>query len=206
MSTLTLFGQSLLIGFSIAAPVGPIGLLTIQRSLNIGARAGLATGLGAACADAVYGAVGAFGVAWLINALTSMRQPLAMLGGAYLLWMAYGLVRAPQTRDAAAATAASAGDWSYFSGTFVLTLANPATIFSFIAIFGSMAGSAGVVSPRTMVLGVLLGSALWWFLLSGLVGRLRERFDARWRTRVSLLSATILAGFAVWQMVVALRT
>ena len=65
-----------------------------------------------------------------------------------------------------------------FASTFVLTLSNPATIFSFIAIFGSMAGRAGSSSPALMVLGVLIGSALWWLMLSSAVGRLRERFDA----------------------------
>ena len=205
MDTLLLFAQSLLIGLSIAAPVGPIGLLTIQRSLNFGSRAGLATGLGAAFADAVYGAVGAFGVAWLIDTLNAVRLPLAFFGGAYLLWMALGLLRAAPVDVAVANTGSAAGYWRYFGGTFLLTLANPSTIFSFIAIFGAMAGANRVVSPWTMVLGVLIGSAIWWFLLSGLVGLSRERFDARWRRRVSLVSATILVGFAVWQLVLALR-
>lgn len=196
---LALFAQSLLIGFSIAAPVGPIGLLTIQRSLQFGSQAGLATGLGAAAADAVYGAVGAFGVAWLIQTLTALRLPLALFGAAYLLWMAFGLVRAPRAQRAAGG-GAPAGNWRYFGGTFLLTLANPATVFSFIAIFGAMAGGAAVVSPWTMVLGVFIGSALWWLLLSGLVGLLRERFDAAWRRRVNLLSAAVLAGFALWQL------
>ena len=82
------FGQALLIGLSIAAPVGPIGLLVIQRTLARGAAVGLATGLGAAVADALYGAVGAFGVSTLIRALQAARVPLALLGGAFLLWLA----------------------------------------------------------------------------------------------------------------------
>jgi len=88
------FLKAMLIGVSIAAPVGPIGLLTIQRSLQLGPRAGLATGLGAAVADALYGAVGAYGVHALIQALTAARLPLALGGGAYLLWMALQLLRA----------------------------------------------------------------------------------------------------------------
>ncbi|HEX6018762.1 MAG TPA: LysE family transporter, partial [Burkholderiaceae bacterium] len=86
-----------------------------------------------------------------------------------------------------------------FAGTFVLTLSNPATIVSFIAVFGAMAGRAKVTSPPLMVAGVLIGSALWWLLLSTVVGRLRERFDAHWRRRVNLASALVLAGFALWQ-------
>jgi threonine/homoserine/homoserine lactone efflux protein len=200
MELLAVFASSLLIGLSIAAPVGPIGLLTIQRSLEHGPRAGLATGLGAAAADAVYGAVGAYGVSWLIGALVAARLPLALFGGAFLLWMAWGLVRAPVAERAAAVAPARNG-WQYFATTFVLTLSNPATIISFIAVFGALAGRSAVAAPGTMVLGVLIGSALWWLFLASAVGRLRERFDARWRRRINLASAAILAGFALWQLV-----
>ncbi len=79
-------------------------------------------------------------------------------------------------------------------------MSNPATILSFIAIFGAMAGRLVITSPWTMVLGVLLGSALWWLLLSAAVGRLRGRFDVHWRRRVNAASALLLAGFAVWQL------
>lgn len=198
-ATAALFVQSLLIGFSIAAPVGPIGLLTIQRTLQLGPRAGLATGLGAAVADAVYGAVGAFGVTLLIDAMTAARLPLAVGGAAFLLWLAYATWRSPVTEHAAQVRGGS-DLLRCFAGTFVLTLSNPATILSFIAVFGALAGRLAVASPWTMVLGVLLGSALWWLLLSAVVGRLRERFDVRWRTRVNALSALLLAGFALWQL------
>jgi threonine/homoserine/homoserine lactone efflux protein len=219
-----LFGQSLLIGLSIAAPVGPIGLLTIQRTLQLGSAAGLATGLGAAAADAVYGAVGAYGVTTLIRALTAARLPLAIGGGVFLLWMAWSIWRTPVAQQAAQVSAArppegtdaplrgAANEVSVgavrssgsaltrcFAGTFVLTLSNPATILSFIAVFGAMAGRTAVTSPAVMVGGVLLGSALWWLLLSTVVGRLRERFDAHWRRRVNLMSALVLAAFALWQ-------
>jgi threonine/homoserine/homoserine lactone efflux protein len=194
-----LFAQSLLIGFSIAAPVGPIGLLTIQRTLNQGPAAGLATGMGAAVADAAYGAVGAFGVTVLIQMLTAARLPLAIGGAAFLLWMAWSIWRAPVAERAALASGGS-DLLRCFAGTFVLTLSNPATILSFIAVFGALAGRLQVASPWTMVFGVLIGSALWWLLLSVVVGRLRERFDTRWRRRINVASAVVLAGFALWQV------
>ena len=199
MEQLHVFATALLIGLSIAAPVGPIGLLTIQRSLEQGPRAGLATGLGAAAADAVYGAVGAYGVSWLIEALVAARMPLALFGSAFLLWMAWRLLRAPVAATAAA-TAPAGNAWQYFGGTFVLTLSNPTTIVSFIAIFGAMAGRAQVSAPLAMVLGVLLGSAAWWLFLSSIVGRLRGSFDSRWRRRINWLSAAVLGGFALWQL------
>jgi len=199
------FFKAMLIGVSIAAPVGPIGLLTIQRSLQLGPRAGLATGLGAAVADAIYGAVGAYGVHALIQALTAARLPLALGGGSYLLWMALQLLRAP-VGSAAAQAGKPASAWCHFGSTLLLTLANPATIFSFIAIFGALAGSGAAASPAAMVAGVFIGSAFWWLLLSSGVGRLRGRFDARWQRRVNRLSAAVLGGFALWQLAQAAQT
>jgi threonine/homoserine/homoserine lactone efflux protein len=196
--TLNLFAQSLLIGLSIAAPVGPIGLLTIQRTLARGPAAGLATGLGAAAADAVYGAIGAFGVTALIAWLTGAKSVLALAGGAFMLWMAWTTWRAPVAERAADA-GAGRDLLRCFGGTFVLTLSNPATILSFIAVFGALAGRLQPSSPWPMIAGVLIGSALWWLALSTTVGRLRERFDLRWKRRVNQLSALLLAAFALWQ-------
>ena len=200
MEPLEVFVSSLLIGLSIAAPVGPIGVLTIQRSLDHGPRAGLATGLGAAAADAVYGAVGAFGVSWLIQALVAVRLPLTLFGAGFLLWMAWKLVRAPAVERTTSTTAAARSHWQYFAATFVLTLSNPATILSFVAIFGAMAGRSAVTTPGTMVLGVLIGSGLWWLFLSTIVGQLRDRFDVRWQRRIGLGSAAVLVTFALWQL------
>ena len=92
-----MFLESLWIGLAIAAPVGPIGLLVIQRTLQRGALVGLATGLGAALADGLYGAVGAFGVSWIIEALSGARVPLALGGGAFLLWLAWRIAHTPPT-------------------------------------------------------------------------------------------------------------
>lgn len=194
-----LFAQSALIGISIAAPVGPIGLLVIQRTLQRGALVGLSTGLGAALADAVYGAVGAYGVSGLIHWLQGMKLPLAVVGGAVLLWMAWRTWQAPVARESAV-VADARGLLAAFAGTFVLTLSNPATILSFIAIFGSFASRAAVNAPAVMVAGVLIGSALWWLLLSAGVSRLRARFDEQWQRRVNRCSAAVLAVFALWPL------
>jgi threonine/homoserine/homoserine lactone efflux protein len=196
------FLQALWIGLAIAAPVGPIGLLVIQRTLAHGRVVGLATGLGAAVADACYGAIGAFGVVVVMNALQASRVPLALFGGAMLLWLAWRSWSAAPTEQAAEVGAAP-GLWASFAATFALTLSNPATILSFIAIFGAMgarqAGPSSSMSPLPLVLGVLLGSALWWLLLSAVVARLRHRIGPEARRWVGRTSALLLAGFALWQ-------
>jgi threonine/homoserine/homoserine lactone efflux protein len=209
-----LFAQSLWIGVSIAAPVGPIGLLVIQRTLRHGRAVGLATGLGAAVADAAYGALGAFGVSALIAALQRARVPLALLGGAFLFWLAWRTWRAEAAaaEPVAAAPGAGAGTPGLagaFAGTVLLTLSNPATILSFVAIFGAMFGAAdaapSALAPGWMVAGVFIGSAAWWLALVAGVGALRQRFDARAQRLVGRISALMLAGFAAWQWAALLR-
>jgi threonine/homoserine/homoserine lactone efflux protein len=196
------FLQAVWIGLAIAAPVGPIGLLVIQRTLDHGRVVGLATGLGAAAADACYGAIGAFGVAVVMNALRAARVPLALCGGALLLWLAWRSWHAVPAERAADVQAAPRL-WSSFAATFALTLSNPATILSFIAIFGAMgarqSGPGHVFAPLPMVLGVLLGSALWWLVLSAAVARLRHHVGVRARRWVGRVSALLLAAFALWQ-------
>lgn len=204
-----LFLQSTLIGLSIAAPVGPIGVLVIQRTLDHGRAAGLATGLGAALADAVYGAIGAWGVRSLIDTLVGLKLWLGLFGGCFLLWMAWQIAHKAPKAATAAATPASrsppAALLRHVISTFVLTLSNPATILSFVAVFGALAGGAPAASPWLMVAGVLCGSALWWLLLSGGVARLRRRFDQRWQRRINLASAGLLSALALWQLSALLR-
>jgi threonine/homoserine/homoserine lactone efflux protein len=194
-----LFFQSALIGLSIAAPVGPIGLLTIQRTLDAGWRAGLATGMGAAAADTVYGAVGAFGATALIAWLVGAKTWLAVFGGLVLLRLAWSGWHQAAGNDAGAAPAPVPGLWTCFATTFVLTLSNPMTIVSFIAIFGAMSAQVAGGSPLVMVAGVFAGSALWWLALSIAVGRMRHAFRPAWRRAINRASALLLAGFALWQ-------
>lgn len=198
-AALPLFLQSMLIGLSIAAPVGQIGVLAIQRTLDHGRAAGLATGLGAAFADAVYGAIGAFGVTTMIAWLLGIKMWLGLFGAAFLLWLAWRIATKAVVRGAPGHPPPGTLV-RYVSGTFVLTLSNPTTILSFMAVFGALAGRAPAASPWAMVSGVLVGSALWWFILSGVVSALRDRFDERWQRAVNLCSAALLAGLALWQL------
>jgi threonine/homoserine/homoserine lactone efflux protein len=198
-SSAAFLAQSLLIGLSIAAPVGPIGLLTIQRSLDRGWAAGFATGMGAAVADGMYGAIGAFGVASVVTALVAARTWLTIAGVAFIAYLAWGMWR----REPAATAAhdgAPADLGRYFLGTLLLTLSNPLTILSFVAIFASMSRGFVGHSPWLMIFGVFAGSAIWWLGLSLGIGRLRERFDLRWRRRINRFSAALLLALALWQL------
>lgn len=196
-----LFLKSLFIGLSIAAPVGPIGLLCIQRTLAHGRTIGFLSGLGAALADACYGAIGALGVSAVIASMVAARVPLALGGAAFLAWMGIQLLRAPVATQARSAQDATTPLKAMLS-VFALTLANPMTILSFIAVFASVAtghvGGAGTAT--SMVLGVFLGSALWWLGLSTGVSMVRHKLSARAMQFINRLSGALLLGFAAYQL------
>lgn len=173
--------RGLCLGFSIAAPVGPIGLLVLKRSLEAGRVAGLACGLGAALADLIYGILAASGV----RMMAGYERPVAFAGGTFLLYLAWRTWRAPTANQAARAAGAAT--------TFALTISNPMTILAFAA----MVASAGAAAPTWFVAGVFAGSMLWWTILSSAAGWLGTRVSAN-STLLNRASALMLAAFGVW--------
>ena len=187
---LPIFLRGLIIGLSIAAPVGPIGVLCIRRTLAEGRAIGFASGLGAATADGLYGAVAAFGLSLVTIVLVEQRLWLQGIGGLFLCYLGWRTWTAVP-RMVTGSAASGGGLMAAWASTFALTLTNPTTILSFAAIFaglglGRAVGGYGPAS--TMVLGVFLGSAIWWLFLSVSVGLLRSSLTPerlRWINRVS---------------------
>ncbi len=191
--------KGFLIGFAIAAPVGPIGVLCIRRTLADGRLTGFLSGLGAASADMCYGAVAAFGITALRDFLTGQQFWLRLIGGIFLLYLGVRAFITRPTADPSSAKDARGLAGAYLS-TLGLTLTNPATIISFTFIFAGLRlgqTGTGFLGAALLVAGVFLGSAAWWLLLSGLVGLLRERFNAAWMTWVNRIAGTVLCGFGV---------
>jgi threonine/homoserine/homoserine lactone efflux protein len=186
------------IGFSIAAPVGPIGVLCIRRTIADGRLAGLVSGLGAATADAAYGTVAGFGLTAVSAALIGVQPWLRVVGGVFLCYLGVStFVARPADLAAPAGGRGLAGA---YGSTLLLTLTNPMTILSFGAVFAGLglAGPAASYSSAVMlVAGVFTGSALWWLTLSGVVGAVRHRFDVRRLRVVNRVSGAIIAGFGV---------
>jgi len=196
---LATFLRGLIIGLSIAAPVGPIGVLCIRRTLADGRAIGFASGLGAATADAVYGAVAAFGLSLVTNALVEQRVWLQAGGGVFLCylgvrtWMAVPRVASGGPADGRGLAAA-------WASTFALTLTNPTTIISFAAIFAGLGLGrrvGGYGAAPVMVLGVFLGSALWWLILSVGVGLFRSALTPDRLRWVNRCSGIIIAAFGI---------
>jgi threonine/homoserine/homoserine lactone efflux protein len=196
-----LFLKAILIGLSIAAPVGPIGMLCIQRTLAHGARIGFVSGLGAAAADGVYGAIGAFGLVAVSRMFVMLATPLAICGALFLSWMGLQMLRSSPAGNAPAA-AVILPPGRAFVTVFGLTLTNPMTILSFVAVFASIGGAAASApgAAAVMLLGILSGSALWWLLLALGVAFVRHKIDQRIMRMINRVAGLFLLGFAVWQV------
>jgi threonine/homoserine/homoserine lactone efflux protein len=173
-----LFIKGFMVGFSIAAPVGPIGVLCIKKTLIEGRIHGFVTGLGAASADAFYGYVAAFGVSFITAALVDNQQNLALFGGLFLLYLGAKTYISKPTSEAAETN--STGLIGNYLSTFILTLTNPLTILFFSAMFAGFGiDSSSTVSSLLFVSGVFSGSALWWLILVYGASILKTRFDTR---------------------------
>ena len=187
-----------MIGFSIAAPVGPIGVLCIRRTLANGQISGLVSGLGAATADAFYGCVAGFGLTFISSLLIDQQMWLRLFGGLFLLYL--GIKTLLSRPSEQAANAAGSGLLGSYVSTFLLTVTNPLTILSFAAIFAGLglANTSGTyISAVILVLGVFLGSALWWLLLSGGVGVFRDKFNTQGLLWVNRISGVIITVFGM---------
>ena len=193
--------KGIVLGFSIAAPVGPIGVLCIRRTLAAGRSSGLATGLGAATADAFYGTVAGFGLTVVSNVLVDQSAWLKLVGGAVLCYLGIVTFFAKPT-DVAPSVRSQSVLESYLSA-FLLTLTNPMTILSFAAVFagaGIAEAAAGYLAPALLVLGTFMGSGLWWLILTSGVGLLQEKLNSRILHVVNRVSGVVLVTFGVWSL------
>lgn len=195
---LFIFLRGFLIGISIAAPVGPIGVLCIRRTLAEGKLKGFLSGLGAASADMVYGAIAAFGLTVVTDLLVENKFWLRLLGGCFLLYL--GVKTFLEKPAAHAARSDQSGYFGAYISTFFLTITNPMTIFSFAAIFAGTMFIGNTSSPILLVAGVFAGSATWWLALSFGVGLLRERLDQNLMLWINRGSGLIIIAFGVFAL------
>ena len=193
--------RGLLLGFTIAATVGPMCILCIQRTFNKGYLYGLVSGMGIATADAIYGSIAAFELTVITSFLVSEQNWIRLIGGLFLIYLG---IRTILTRPAEKAAEARANNYAgAYASTLLLTLTNPLTILSFAVIFAGLGiGATGgnYLAAALVVGGVFSGSAAWWCILTGGISLLRKRFTTtwlRWLNRVSGAAITIFGIIAL---------
>jgi threonine/homoserine/homoserine lactone efflux protein len=211
-----LFLKGLVIGLVIAAPVGPIGFLCISRTLEYGMVIGLATALGAASADAVYGAVAAFGLMQVAEMLSEHDVALRLIGGLILCLIGLrSLLLAERRQQELAEREAEASRTilarlqtgrsvpGYYGSSLLLTLANPATILGFLAFFAAVGWARNLETHSAaaiMVVGVFLGSAVWWLGLAVATSVLSNHMGSHQRVWVQRLSGVVIIGFGIFAL------
>jgi threonine/homoserine/homoserine lactone efflux protein len=192
------FFQGIVLGFSIAAPVGPIGLLCIRRTLVYGLKVGFLSGVGAALADGIFSFIAAFGVTAVSGFLLEHRTVLQVLGSMFLLGFGFFTFRSRPNEPGNTIRGDGFGRNACLS-TFFLTLTNPMTMMAFAAAFAGMGiGAARDYRQAVVVVcGVFSGSLLWWSVLSHAVNRLRTRFDENSLVWINRLSGTVIMVLGV---------
>ena len=190
------------IGLAIAAPVGPIGILCIRRSLTAGWLAGFASGLGAATADGIYGCIAGFGLTIISDFLISQQFIIRLVGGLFLCYLGVRTFLSPVSQEAATTREAKSFLGKYLS-TFFLTITNPMTILAFVAIFAGL--GLGKVNNSfgagLLVLGVFLGSAAWWLFLAFLASQLRHKLNSFLLQWINWISGIIIITFGLVALV-----
>ena len=191
-----LFPRGIIIGLSVAAPVGPMGVLCIRRTVTRGSLNGFVSGLGIATADACFAAVAAFGLTSISNLLVDNQSWIRLIGGLFLCYLGFKtLTSRAWSGEATDEISDNRGLIGAYCSTFGLTLTNPTTIISFAAIFAGFGVAEPGIGAISLVLGVFLGSALWWLSLALGMGRLRLRFGPVQVIWINRLSGAVIFGF-----------
>ena len=203
MTILVLFLKGLLVGFVIAAPVGPVGVLCVQRTLVFGTTAGLLSGLGAALGDAVYGCIAAFGLTLISQWLSAHAEMFRLGGGLFLLVLGSRMLLVRPRRQSGNASDESNLSFTHaFMSTALLTLTNPITIVAFLGIF-SFVGIAELdgrssLGAIALVLGVLLGSEVWWLALALGANRFGRRLNEGGMLWINRGSGLLMLAFGLY--------
>jgi threonine/homoserine/homoserine lactone efflux protein len=199
---LLLFFKSIIVGFIIGIPTGPVGVLCVRRTISHGRAAGLISGLGSTSADLVYAAIVIFGLQSVAQIFLHYHTPLRLGGGVFLLYLGFTtffsrpLVTAPTNNPRS--------QWKNFSSAFILTITNPVIIFSFTALFAAygLAGEHGHITAAGLSLtGIFIGSIFWWLFMTSLVRKFRHRISEHWMSWVNRVSGIIIFAFGVIALV-----
>ncbi|SFS59591.1 LysE family translocator [Paenibacillus sp. BC26] len=192
--------KGMIIGLSIAAPVGPIGILCMKRTINQGRLYGAIAGMGAATADGIYGLIAAFGFDAITSGLVAQQLWIRLIGGLFLCYLGYQSFRS-SAADASAEPRMSRNAAAAYITTFLLTITNPMTILSFLGIFAGLnIMQSSTAESVSLVLGVFIGSMIWWLFLSVIIGAIRQTLNASAMRVINQISASVLLAFGVYSL------
>lgn len=212
---LPVFYRGIMLGVMVAAPVGPVGILCIRRTIQKGVLIGFASGFGAAFADAFFSALAVFGVAAVIDILKTYADPIQIFGGAFLLFVAWHTwhdkPRQPHPEEFEEKYLKGiglklGGALKAMATSFLITITNPATILGVLAVVATFGGLKNSMEASTITAGIFIGSSLWWLMLSGSVSFFRGHFTESRVVMMNRIMGAILALIALAAMVFGLMS
>ena len=176
-----LFRTGMIIGILVSAPMGPIGMLCVQRTLSEGRWHGFVSGLGAALSDVIYAAITALSMGLVVNFVEAHQRPLQIFGSLVLGAFGYYIFQANPVKRLRKNNASRLSLVQVFISALLLTLSNVLIIFLYIGLFArfSFVFTAGVWDVPIGLFGIATGAILWWFVISYIVSRLRQWFNIR---------------------------
>lgn len=201
---LSLLIKGLIIGIAVSIPLGPIGVLCVQRTINKGWYSGFVSGLGAATSDTIYAVVAGFSLSYIINFLEMYEFYFQILGALVLMIMGYHIFRSCPVSDLKKYKSKGRSSWQDYLITLVITISNPLAIFVFLAVFagsGVVMGLDNIFHSGLIVVGVALGASLWWFLLTGLVNIFRHKFNLRRLWWTNKIAGSLIMALAVGSII-----
>ncbi|OIP80709.1 hypothetical protein AUK45_03205 [Candidatus Peregrinibacteria bacterium CG2_30_44_17] len=190
--------KGFIVGFSVAAPVGPIGLLCISRTIEKGRMAGFVTGMGAATADTIYGFIAGFGLTLITGLLTSYSSLIQLIGGGFMLYLG---IKTMATKTVIKKSDAIEGSlFRSYLEALLITVTSPMTIAIFTAVFASVGLSTtggDYIDSSVLVIGVLLGSSTWWLLLSSVTAIFKSRIREKHLRLIDKGAGLLICGFGL---------
>ncbi len=198
--------KGVLVGISVSVPLGPIGVICIQRTINQGFKAGAVSGIGAALGDTFYAIIAIFGITLLSNFIDSQQVFLRIVGSVFLVYLGFRIFNTNPAKTARNKNKKKQNAVTNFLSVFFLAISNPLTILAFsigLTSFKIVHGDMSVGSNMLLTLGIFFGAAFWWLALSSTVNNYRERFRLRtllWINKITG-SLVVLLGAATFTSV-----
>ena len=198
--------DGMIVGFSASVPLGPIGVLCIQRTLQRGRLSGFVSGLGAAFSDTIYAVIAGFSLSFIVTFIEEQFFWIQIFGAVILTLLGIHIYRSNPAKQLRKQRQGKSSYLQDFVSTFLFTISNPLAIFLFIAFFagfGVVDPKSGIIGQLVLIAGVFLGAALWWFILTSIVGLFRQAVNLRrlfWINKIagSTIVILVIVGMIIW--------
>jgi threonine/homoserine/homoserine lactone efflux protein len=194
--------KGIILGLTISMPLGPIGIILINRTIKRGMLSGFFSGLGLATADTLLAALAAIGFTVIVSFINEQRFVISIIAGVIIIGVGFKVFLSNPVKDIRNKEKANKSLWRDYYSIFALTITNPYTIFICVAFLSSVniyGNFRPALAPFFLILGVLVGTIAWWFFLSYFVSRFKEKIRLRVIVRINKVAGVliIVIGMAV---------